>query len=169
MEKVVKRAGLLALIGGLAALLGACNIIFVTDDPEFGASDLEVNTDYEDEAGFFICNDATTEVTYTFGYEGEVERWTQELREYNAGDEFTGRATLERTVRPENSRATVTEDSVTFRFIIDPFEALEPINSQVSTQQNVVVDTRLQVEATGTDGSTEVLIADLPTKCDLEQ
>lgn len=165
----MKKVYMLTLTITLTLLTGACNIIIAPSEPEFSASNLTVETDYDDETGFFICNDATTEVIYRFDYGGEIARWTQALREYNAGDEFTGRATLQRTLRPENNRATVTENEVAYRFIIDPGEALEPIGSQLAPQQNVIVDTRLYIEATGTDGETEVLTADLPTKCDIEQ
>ena len=147
----MKRAGLML---GLAALLSACNIIFVTDET-ISMSNLEVETDYGDDTDFYICDTATTEVTYRFNYEGDLESWTQELLEYE-GDEFTGRSTLQRTVRPTNNRATVTGDEVTFSFLVNPGEALESSPSGEA-------DTRLSVEVTSVEGGTDTLTAELPT------
>ena len=144
-----------------ALLVSACTISVVVP---FEISDLSVSTDYEEDDGtFYICDDATTEVTYRFSYEGTIARWTQELQEYKDG-EFTGRTTLQRTVRPENSRATVTDNEVTFRFLVDPGEALEP--QGVSPQQiRDFVDTRLLVQATSADGQSATLTTELPTRC----
>ncbi len=144
----------------LTLLLGACTISVA---PPFSIDDLSVQTDYEDETGFYICDDATTEVTYSFAYEGDIASWTQELREYTDG-EFTGRTTLQRTIRPENSRATVTDGEVAFRFLVDPGEALE--SQGISAQQvNRFIDTRLRIEATSVNGRTDTLITELPTEC----
>ncbi len=162
----MRRAVSLALVVGLAALLGACNIIFVEGEPEFSVSDLTVSSNYSDpERGPYICNDATTRISYSFDYDGRIRRWTQALREYSPSGDDTERATYEEVIRPESSDATVTESTVTYRFTIDPETALEPADSQISPQQVPQVDTRLVIEATGTDGETETLTVELPTEC----
>ena len=153
----------------LTLLLGACSIIIAPSEPEFSASNLTVDSNYvDDETGPYVCDEATTRVSYSFEYEGEIRRWSQALREYNPDGDYTERATYEEVVRPESSDAAVTGNTVSYEFTIDPRTALEPVDSaQVSPQQsiNIVVDTRLRIEATGTDGQTEELIAEFPTRC----
>ena len=168
----MKRAPSFALAAILTLTLAACTIVVGEPEPVFSASNLSVDSNYvEDETGPYICDEATTNVSYTFDFEGQIRRWSQALREYNPEGEDTERATYEEVIRPENRDATVSGGSVTYEFAIDPRTALEPVpvDSQISPQQiNVVVDTRLVVEATGTDGQSVELSAELPTKC-LEQ
>ena len=162
MEKIY-----LPIFMTLLLLMSACNIVIVPSEPEFSASDLTIETDYEDEVGDYICNDVTTEMTYRFDYEGRIERWTQELREYDNSGDFSERVTLQRTIRSGNTRATVNEDSVTFNFLIQPGEAVEDAgdSSALLVQQEPVVDTRLRITAFGTDGTSQMLEEPIRTKC----
>ena len=162
----MKKIYLLTTAVLLTLLMGACNVVVVTPEPDFSASNLTVDSNYSDDTGPYICNDATTEITYSFDYEGNLRRWTQALVEYDPKGNDTGSVTYEEVIRPENRDADITGDTLTYTFTIQPDTALEPVQVQLAPQQiKVVVDTRLEIEATGTDGQTEVLSVELPTKC----
>jgi hypothetical protein len=80
----MKRLSLLLL----ALLLGGCLII--TDDPEPTPDPLEViSATYETNAAVdgqpIICDDRTTEITYRFRYQGELESWTSYLKGVTLG------------------------------------------------------------------------------------
>ncbi len=127
----------------LAATLGGCLVVTPTPEPQPPV--LEVlsatySTDFQDETtgAFYICDNRSTTLTYSFTYQGQLESWSSYLK-----GQRLGQTKGERTFEPGGRGVVSTgEQGFEVQYVMSPnFAPYAQGNAEVSPQAIVVVPT----------------------------
>ena len=146
----------------VVGLLSGCNIVFTGDTGLPDGIDIydgAYSTSYQDGNGrFIICDNATTELSYAFAYDGALESWTSYLRGVQSG-QVTGRATF----TPNSGNVSYGSDYVEVTYTIPAYNAPLAVAPQAIVVRPVVKGyTRLYLQVNGYREGYDFLSRNIP-------
>jgi len=146
-------------LAALLVVLSGCVVVVSDPIPLYDAT---FRTDFQDAAGYYICDDVDTLMTYEFRFRDTLVGWRSYLRVTPiVGDTYIA---FDRELTLDSPGVMVSGDRATYQFVID--SRLVPLAEQGELEPQAILvevgSARLVLESRALDGTVRVLQSEEP-------
>jgi len=150
----MKRLWMVSLAALLVVLSGCTVLVDIVPPIIYDAT---FRTDFQDAAGYYICDDVDTLMTYEFRFRDTLVGWRSYLRVTPiVGDTYIA---FDRELTLDSPGVMVSGDRATYQFVID--SRLVPLAEQGELEPQAILvevgSARLVLESRALDGTVRVL------------